>query len=217
MTDEVKTDLENSRGRKIFSDFLAEKFKNSDELLEKFDKLTEMYFEALSVTNISAIKNVDDIYIKHYLDSIFPYERFSGACCDVGCGGGFPCIPLSLVTDLKITGVESVGKKLLLLHRCVSELHIKNINGEYARSEDLVKLHRSYDTVCARALADTDKALGFCAPLCKSGGQIILYKTQNDHPAKKETCSKLFIELNETFDYVLPGTDIKRRLFIYKK
>lgn len=217
MNEELETQIKNSDGRKIFADYLAENFQNSGEMLEKFDKLTEMYLEVLSVTNISAIKEIDDIYIKHYLDSIYPHKYFEGACCDVGCGGGFPSIPLAIVNENKITGVESVGKKLLLLHRCVSELHLRNLGSEYARSEDLVKLHRSYDTVCCRALADTDKSVGFCAPLCKPNGKLLLYKTQNDAPAKPDTCAKHYVTLEETVDYVLPETDIKRRLFVYGK
>jgi len=217
MTDELKENLKNSQGRQIFKDYLSENFENADALLEKFDLLTSLYFEVNAVINISALKTVDDVYIKHYLDSLYPYKHFSGTCCDVGCGGGFPCLPLALATDLHITGVESVGKKLLLIRRAVSEIHIENLKADYARSEDLVKLHRSYDTTTARALADTDKSLSFCAPLTKTGGKIILYKTQNDSEAKQQTREKNFVVLNDTVDYVLPGTDIKRRLFIYSK
>ncbi len=216
MTDELKQQLNSSQGRKIFADFLTNTIKKP-EALETFDALTDLYFQVNSIINISAIKTVDDIYIKHYLDSVYPYDRIDGTVCDVGCGGGFPSLPLAIVTDNKITGLDSVGKKLLLIHRCVSELHITNIKGDYARSEDMVKLHRMYDTVCARALADVDKSLMFCAPLTKVGGKIILYKTQNDTQAKPETLEKCYVEPFETVDYVLPGTDIKRRLFIYKK
>lgn len=213
----IKAELDGSSGRKTFAEFLSNNFADSDALLKKFDKLTEIYYQVLSVMNISAIKDVDGIYIKHYLDSIYPYKYFGGRCCDVGCGGGFPTIPLAIVTGLDITGVDSVGKKLLLLKRCSSELQLKNLRGEYARSEDLVKLNRSYDTVCARAVADVDKTLSFLAPLCADGGKIVLYKTQNDEPAKQSTVNKYKTVLIEANDYTLPGTDIKRRLFIYQK
>lgn len=217
MTEQLQNEINNSSGRKIFADFLSTDFSEYEELLNTFDKLTDLYLQVLSVMNISAIKTIDDIYIKHYLDSIYPHKHFEGTCCDVGCGGGFPCIPLAIVTDHNFTGVDSVGKKLLLLHRTVSELHLKNIKGEYARSEDLVKLHRSYDTVCARAVADVDKTLGFLAPLCASNGKIIMYKTQNDSPAKQSILDKYGVSLSEIIDYELPQTEIKRRLFIYKK
>lgn len=215
MTD-VDLQLENSVGRKLLADFLTEKVKKT-ETLKIFDDLTRIYLEVNSIINISAIRNVDDIYVKHYLDSIYPHERFIGHVCDVGCGGGFPSLPLAIVTDCFVTGIDGVGKKLLLINRCISELGLKNIKADYARSEDLVKLHRSYDTVCARAVADVEKTLSYCSPLCKSGGHIVLYRTQSDSPAKENTLQKYSLSLKECEDYVLPGTDIKRRLLVYEK
>ena len=216
MTDELKEKLNNSHGRRLLVDFLTTEVKKP-ELIDTFDKLTDIYYQVNAVVNISALKEVDDIYIKHYLDSVVPFRQFAGTVCDVGCGGGFPSLPLAIVTDCTITGLDSIGKKLLLIHRAVSELYLKNIKADYARSEDLVKLHRTYDTVCARALSDVDKALSFCAPLAKSGGKVVLYRTQNDNSAKPDTLSKNKVSLLDQIDYVLPGTDIKRRLQIYKK
>lgn len=216
MDEKLKTELEASYGRKIFLKYLTQEVKKP-ELIEIFDGMTDLYVQVNSIINISALKTVDDIYVKHYLDSIYPYNRFVGTVCDVGCGGGFPSLPLAVVTGLSVTGLDSVGKKLLLIHRCISELHVKNIKTEYARSEDMVKLHRSYDTVCARALADVDKAITLCAPLTKPGGKLILYRTQNDAPAKQETLKKTGMTLIENTDYVLPETDIKRRILVYSK
>ena len=87
MTEQLQNEINNSSGRKIFADFLSTDFSEYEELLNTFDKLTDLYLQVLSVMNISAIKTIDDIYIKHYLDSIYPYKHFEGTCCDVGCGG----------------------------------------------------------------------------------------------------------------------------------
>lgn len=216
MDETLKSQLETSYGRKIFLRYLTQEVKKP-ELIDVFDSMTDLYMQVNSIINISALKSVDDIYIKHYLDSVYPYKLFGGTVCDVGCGGGFPSLPLAVVTGLSVTGLDSVGKKLLLIHRCISELHVKNVKTEYARSEDMVKLHRSYDTVCARALADVDKAVTLCAPLTKAGGKLILYRTQNDNPAKSETLEKTGMTLTENTDYVLPETDIKRRILVYTK
>ena len=214
---DIKSELEKSSGRKIFIDFIKSEFENSTDLVKKFDKLTELYFEVNSVINISALRTVDDVFIKHLFDSLYPYREFEGDVCDVGCGGGFPTIPLAIATNLNINGVDSVGKKLLLIKRCQSELALDNLSCDYARSEDLVKLYRSYDTVCARALADVDKALSFCAPLAKRGGKVVLYRTQNDESAKKSTLDKYGLTLSKSEDYCLSGTDINRRLLVYTK
>lgn len=207
---------QNANGKQIFTEFLQQNFSDTT-LIEKFEKLTKLYFEVNSVINISALRNENDVYIKHYLDSIYPYKLFGGRCCDVGCGGGFPTIPLSIVTDCTVVGLDSVGKKLTLINRCAKELGLNNLSSIHARSEDLAKRGELFDTICARAVSDTDKTLMYCAPLAKPGGIIILYKTQNDSPAASATENKAKAELMQTEDYTLPNTDIKRRLFVYKK
>lgn len=202
--------------KQAFSDFLLENFADGT-LINKFEALTKLYFEVNSVINISAIRTESDVYIKHYLDSIYPYKYFSGRCCDVGCGGGFPCLPLAIATGLEFVGLDSVGKKLTLINRCVKEMGLNNISAVHARAEDLAKQGESFDTVSARAVSDVDKTLTYCAPLAKCGGKIVLYKTQNDNPAQKYTENKLNVKLIEATDYLLPNTDIKRRVFVYEK
>lgn len=213
---DIKGDIDRSDGRKIFRSFLIDNF-GSDSALSAFDTLTELYFEVNSVINISAIRSVDEVYIKHYLDSIQPYKHFDESCCDVGCGGGFPCIPLSIVTGLKFLGIDGVGKKLTLIRRAVSALGLSNLTEMHARSEELEKKQVGFDTVCSRALADTDKALTFCAALARPNGKIILYKTQNDERASAVVEKKSKTSLCKVIDYTLFSTDIKRRLFIYTK
>lgn len=211
----TKSDAENSRGRELLIEFLNKNF--SVDLIDKFDKLTELYTDFNSVVNISALKEPNDVYIKHYLDSIYPYKHFEGNCCDVGCGGGFPCLPLALVTKSNFTGIDGVGKKLALINRCRDALELSNITAVHARSEDFARQSITFDTVTARAVADIDKVLGFCAPLTAKNGKVILYKTQNDVEANAAVCKKLGVILSDMIDYTLPGTDIDRRLFIYKK
>lgn len=208
--------LELSFGRSIFKTFL-EQNGFADDKLQVFDRLTELYLKVNAVINISALKTFDDIYIKHYLDSLFPYKFFDGECCDVGCGGGFPCLPLAISTGLNFVGIDGVGKKLTLIKLCNTELNLNNISAEHTRAEELAKSDRKFDTVCTRALADADKALTFCAPLARRNGKILLYKTQNDVAAKPAIAEKQKVKLIETYDYTLSGTNINRRLFVYEK
>ncbi len=212
----LNSELESSFGRRVFADYIKSKFEDLS-LINTFDRLTALYFEVNSAVNISALRTVDDVYVKHYLDSVYPSEYFFGSCCDVGCGGGFPTLPLAITTKLDFTGLDSVGKKLALIKRAVAELGIKNVRPEYSRAEVLSKTEKRFDTVCARALADIDTALSFCAPLAKPHGKVILYRTQNDNEASKKTVTKYSLSLESVIDYDLPETDIHRRLFIYEK
>lgn len=212
----LNSKLESSFGRRVFADYIKSKFEDLS-LINTFDRLTALYFEVNSAVNISALRTVDDVYVKHYLDSVYPSEYFFGSCCDVGCGGGFPTLPLAITTKLDFTGLDSVGKKLALIKRAVAELGIKNVRPEYSRAEVLSKTEKRFDTVCARALADIDTALSFCAPLAKPHGKVILYRTQNDNEASEKTVTKYSLSLESVIDYDLPETDIHRRLFIYEK
>lgn len=204
-----------SQGRALFNEYISENFDDNN-LLSRFDRLTELYNEVNSVINISAIRNIDDIYVKHYLDSVYAAKYFSGKCCDVGCGGGFPCLPLAIVTGLRFDGIESVGKKLTLIRRAAAE-NIVNVTPVHARAEEAAKAGTLYETVSARAVAEIDKVISFCAPLTAPNGKIVLYKTQNDSPASEKILLKYRLKLEKTENYNLPGTDIKRRLFIYRK
>lgn len=206
--------LSDCAGRTLLKSFLADNFDGG--VIEKFDKITELYNEVNAVINISAIKDADGIYIKHYLDSIYPHKYFSGRCCDVGCGGGFPCIPLSVITDCEFLGIDGVGKKLVLIDKCAAALNL-NIKSLHARAEELKRTDSGFDTVSARAVGDMDKVLSYCAPLCKPNGRIVLYKTQAEERASIKTEQKLNVSISEIEDYTLPGTDIKRRIFVYLK
>lgn len=212
---EITTPASFISGKRLFADFLQTACNAN--VMNVFERLTALYFDINAVINISAIRNEDDVYIKHYLDSVAAMKFFSGDCCDVGCGGGFPCLPLSIVTKLNFLGIDGVGKKLALISRAKAELGLNNITAEHARSEDLAKQHRVFDTVCSRAVADTDKSLSFCAPLAKPNGKVVLYKSQNDERASSLIAKKNNVTLCDIIDYNLFGTDIKRRLFVYEK
>ena len=202
-------------GKQIFTSFLQRNFEL--DYTQKFELLTKLYFEVNSVINISALRTENDVYIKQYMDSIYPYKYFDGTCCDVGCGGGFPCIPLAIVTGLSFVGLDSVGKKLTLINRCVKELGLNNISAVHARAEEIAKQGKLFDTVSARAVSDVEKTLSYCAPIARRGGKIILYKTQNDINATATIEKKHNVRLVQSEDYTLLNTDIKRRVFIYEK
>lgn len=209
------SELNRSDGRRLLLKYLEENF-GSANLIDVFDSLTELYYSVNNVINISAIKDLDEIYVKHYLDSIMPYEYFSGSVCDVGCGGGFPCIPLSIVTNHSYLGIDGVGKKLKLIELCVKELGLKNLSCRHIRAEELKKAQK-FDCVCARALSEINKAVEACAPLLRQGGRLILYKTQNDERASASIEKKHMLKLSSVKDYTVFGTDISRRLFVYEK
>ncbi len=151
----------------------------SDWQKEQFAKYASMLIEWNSRMNLTAITDVNEIYEKHFLDSILPsfLLDMKGTLCDVGAGAGFPSIPLKILyPDLDVTIVEPLGKRITFLHALCEALHIE-INCVNERAEDFVKDHREvFDIVSARAVANLTVLSELCIPLVKPGGIFLSMK-----------------------------------------
>ena len=97
-----------------------------DTQLQQFAMYAAMLLEWNQKMNLTAITDMDEIYEKHFLDSILPSfdVKLKGTFCDVGAGAGFPSIPLKIVyPDLEITIVETLGKRITFLEAvCMNAL-----------------------------------------------------------------------------------------------
>ena len=134
--------------------------------------------------NLTAITIEEEIWEKHFYDSIVPFENLSHkTLCDVGSGAGFPGIPLKIVfPDMELTIVEPLQKRCRFLETVKEALDLKGVNIYPERAEDFVKEHReSYDVVSARAVARLSILLELCAPLVKMKGHFIALKGKQGH------------------------------------
>lgn len=129
--------------------------------------------------NLTAITNLDEIYEKHFYDSLLIGfdEELSGKICDVGAGAGFPSIPLKIVfPHLQVTIVEALQKRVTFLNALKEALDIE-VTCVHSRSEDFAKDHREeFDIVCARAVANLQVLSELCIPLVKQNGVFIACK-----------------------------------------
>lgn len=148
--------------------------------LAQFDDYARLLVEWNEKMNLTAIVDEDEIYEKHFLDSILPSFdiKIQGTFCDVGAGAGFPSIPLKIVyPDLKVTIVETLGKRITFLQALCKELGIEDVTCVHARAEDYAKDHReSFDFVSARAVANLPMLSELCIPLVKKHGYFIAMK-----------------------------------------
>jgi 16S rRNA (guanine527-N7)-methyltransferase len=136
--------------------------------------------------NLTRIVEPDEVERRHLLDSLtcaLPVrdELLGGAtwrCMDVGSGGGLPGIPLAIVfPSLRMTLLESVGKKVAFLREAVEALGLSGVTVRAERAEDAARdpIERDgYDLVIARALAPLPVALEWCLPLARPGGIVVL-------------------------------------------
>lgn len=154
----------------------------TEEQLAQFTRYYELLVETNKVMNLTAITEPEEVAVKHMVDSLLAYEdgMQGKTLVDVGTGAGFPGVPLKIYcSSLKVTLVDSLGKRLRFLQQVIDELGLKGIRCEHLRAEDAgrSKKHREqYDYVTARAVARLSVLSEYCLPLAKKGGQFIALK-----------------------------------------
>lgn len=122
--------------------------------IDRISRLEELYLEWNAKINVISRKDIDEIYIRHVLHSlsIAKIINFTEGTqiVDVGCGGGFPGIPLAILfPDSHFTLVDSIGKKIQVVKQIVTSLNLKNVTAINNRAENL---KMKYDFVTSRAI-----------------------------------------------------------------
>jgi len=156
----------------------------TDVQLEQFRKYFEILVEWNEKMNLTAITDLEGVYLKHFYDSISTafYYDFTKVktVCDVGAGAGFPSIPIKICfPHLHVTIVDSLNKRITFLSHLSEELHLTDVEFVHARAEDFgqnQKYREKFDVVTARAVARLSVLSELCIPLVKIGGQFVSQK-----------------------------------------
>ncbi len=190
----------------------------------KFDKFYNMLIETNKQFNLTSITDKNDVYVKHFLDSIFVENQFdkNANVVDVGTGAGFPSVPLAIVrSDLNILAIDGLNKRVNFVNNVKKELQLPNLKVEHLRSEELAKNKReTFDIATSRAVASLPTLLEWLAPLVKVGGKIVCYKGKdvNEEILRAKKAEHEFgLKLENVLEYNLGGDDLGRTLVIYKK
>lgn len=178
--------------------------------------------------NLTAIKDPEAIRTKHFLDSLTAICEMNnptpGRLVDVGTGAGFPGIPLKIMLpELKLTLVESVGKKAEFCRHMVEVLKLENVEVLTARAEDLGQQtqHREkYDWAVARAVSQLPALVEYLLPLVRVGGGMVAQKGEHAH-AEVQSAEKairlLGGNLRRVSPVMLPGVVEERYLVVIEK
>lgn len=200
-----------------------------DETIEnKFIVYRDLLKEWNQRINITSIENDEDIYIKHFLDSVLILNHKNNkekkCLIDVGTGGGFPGLPLKIANDnLSVTLLDSLKKRIDFLQTVSNELNLKHVNLIHGRAEDFGqnnKFREKYDICVSRAVAPLNVLSEYCIPFIKVGGIFIAYKSENissEIENSRSAVRKLGCEIIEIKEINLPGTDIIRKIVITEK
>lgn len=175
-----------------------------EKLIKYYDKITpeqldklEAYYILLSEHskqyNITAIKEEDEIVIKHYYDSLLFYdvleigEGYEFKVLDMGTGAGFPGLVAAIMNEAcHFTLVDSVGKKINFIKIVVDKLGLKNVTAIHGRSEALGQspdYRESFDIGVARSVAYLPALSEYLLPLIKVKGRMIVTK---EYPYEEE-------------------------------
>ena len=155
------------------------------EKSETFLKLTKRMLEENEKYNLTAITEPSKIILNHYADCAVLATRLpKGAkIIDVGCGAGFPTLPLAIVrSDVSILAVDSTEKRVKYVEESAKMLGLTNVSCRVMRAEDgarLPELREKFDFATARAVAELRVLLELCLPYVKVGGQMIAMKGKN--------------------------------------
>ncbi len=205
----------------------CEKLKNLDisiteSQINSFEKLFSHLIEENQKYNLTSITEKDKVYLNHFVDSLsaLPYIPKNSSLCDIGSGGGFPAIPISIMRDdLKIIMLDSVNKKVNYLNLTSKLFNLKNSVAFHTRIEDFArtKYRQSFDVVTSRAVAKLPTLLEYALPLLKIGGIFIAYKSNFEQELESSSFALdmlggEFLECKKVcFD------DVNRNLLIFKK
>ena len=194
------------------------------EALDALEIYASFLLEYNEHTNLTAIKTMSDVYLKHFYDSltISKLANFtSGKLLDVGTGAGFPGMVLAICfPNLQVDLLDSNNKKIKFLEELIKKLNLTNVQTIYSRAEDYTRVNREkYDYVTSRAVADLRVLLELNIPSLKINGEFLVMKGNIDEELKlsQNALEKLFCTITKKEEFTLPFNSATRNIMVIKK
>ncbi len=199
---------------KYFSDF-------TEKQTQQFNNLKTVYEEWNQKINVISRKDMDNFYLHHVLHSLtiaakFEFENGS-QIMDLGCGGGFPGVPLSIMfPEVQFHLVDSINKKLTVVNSVCEALEIKNITTQHSRAEEIK--NRKFDSILSRAVAPLGSLWHWSKPLIKRNnlnpnGLICLKGGDLTQEIYESNCKPHVWEIDKIF----PEEYFKNKFLVYQK
>lgn len=197
----------------------------TEEQIKKLDEFYKLLIEWNKKINLTRIIEKEEIYLKHFYDSltlikgIDLYKNYN--ICDVGSGAGFPGIVLKIIfPNLKITLVDSLNKRVIYLNSIIKELKLKDIVAIHSRMEDFSRGNEEvFDYITARAVADLNVLLEISVRALKKGGSMVFMKAncQSEIENSENALNKLSCKMKKIIEFELPIEKSNRTLLIIQK
>lgn len=198
-----------------------------DSETHAFVQFADMLLETNKVMNLTAITEPREVAIRHFADSLSllnAYDFSGKRVIDVGCGAGFPGLPLKLGNpDISLTLLDSLAKRINFLEGVVSSLSLSGVECIHARAEEQAQIkgyREGFDIAVSRAVADLSMLSELCLPYVKTGGVFIAMKSTNcdEELLRAEKAIEILGgKLEERVDYPLHDTGITHSALIIRK
>ena len=185
--------------------------------LKQLERYYELLVEYNKFMNLTGITIKEEVYLKHFYDSltiakVIDLNQYD-TLCDVGTGAGFPGLVIKIIyPNLKVTLLDSLNKRLNFLNIVIKELNLRDIETVHTRAEEYKK---QFDIVVARAVAPLNILLEYCIPITKVNGYFIAMKGKNEEA--NNALKELNSEIIETNSFLLPIEQSNRTIIKIKK
>ena len=199
---------------------------NKINISSDFTLFKQAFWEENSKHNLISKNDEKFLYEKHIYDSLgikLFFEKYglpTGKVLDIGCGGGFPCVPVAIeFPQLNIVGIDSIRKKINSVGEIKNKLGLQNLELICDRVENIKG--QKFDLIISRAVADMSKISSYAIPLLNKGGYFVAYKSKKaltELEVAKPILKKLRAEIADILEYTLPLDEVyERNLIVVKK
>ena len=204
-------------------------FPLTDRQKEQYERYFELLVEWNEKINLTAITDKDEVYLKHFYDSIAPIlqgliENQPIRLLDIGAGAGFPSLPMKILfPELDVTIIDSLNKRINFLHLLAEELGLSGVHFYHGRAEDFAQdkaFRAQFDLVTARAVARMQVLSELTIPYLKVGGRLLALKASNapeELEEAKNALNILFSKVEDNLQYELPNGDPRYITVVEKK
>ena len=204
--------------------FVEYKIQLSEKNIVALSKYCDFLIDYNKKVNLTAIVEPEEIWRRHFLDSIYPLTLADipdgASLIDIGTGAGFPSVPMAIYRgDLKITMLDSLMKRITFLQQLAVKTGIENWQCVHGRAEDIghmVEYREKYDVATARAVAPLPVLCEYCIPFVKPSGIFLALKGPNESASDAENAVKtLGGVVEDEILYKICGEE--RRLVVIRK
>lgn len=200
----------------------------TDKQISQFLVYYEMLTEWNQSVNLTAITEYQDVMKKHFIDSLSLVKVYDvksrSSVIDVGTGAGFPGLALKIAfPEMELTLLDSLNKRIHFLDAVIERLELFGIETLHGRAEDYARqdtYREQFDLCVSRAVANLSTLSEYCLPFVKKDGLFISYKSEKigeEWKAAEKAISLLGGRVKEQLEFMLPGSDIFRNLFVIEK